>query len=105
MSKLGLIASVLSIAGALTFATFTVSADDAKADDKPTTAACVHTEFKTELVKAACAKGGQQEAKTAMKAFMKEKKIKSCNQCHAKLAPNYELKKDAVDQYKKLGGK
>ena len=105
MSKLGLIASVLSIAGALTFATFTASADDAKADDKPTTAACLHTEFKTELVKQACAKGGQQEAKNAMKAFMKEKKIKSCNQCHSKLAPKYDLKKDALEQFQKAGGK
>jgi len=106
MSKLGLIASILSIAGALTFATFTASADEAKAaDDKPTTATCVHTEFKTELVKQACAKGGQQEAKNAMKAFMKEKKIKSCNQCHSKLAPKYELKKDALDQFQKAGGK
>jgi hypothetical protein len=40
-----------------------------------------------------------------MKAFMKEKKIKSCNQCHSKLAPKYELKTDALDQFKKVGGK
>ena len=35
----------------------------------------------------------------------KDAKIKSCNQCHAKLAPKYELKADAVDQFKKAGGK
>jgi hypothetical protein len=29
-----------------------------------------HTEFKTELVKQACTKGGQKEAKDAMKAFI-----------------------------------
>jgi hypothetical protein len=98
MSKLGLIASILSISGVLTFATFTASADDAPAP-------CVHTDFKTELVKQACAKGGQPQAKTEMKAFMKEKKIKSCNQCHEKLAPKYELKKDGLDQYQKAGGK
>ena len=97
MSKLGLIASILSIAGMLAFATFTASAEDAPPP-------CLHKDFKTELVKQACAKGGQPEAKTAMKAFMKEKKIKSCNQCHAKLAPNYELKKDGLEQFKKLGG-
>lgn len=99
MSKLGLIASLLSIAGVLTFATFTASADDAPA------APCIHTEFKTDLVKQACAKGGQLQAKTAMKAFMKEKKIKSCNQCHEKLAPKYELKKDGLEQFQKAGGK
>jgi len=101
MSKLGLIASILSIAGVLTFATF--SASTASAEDGP--APCLHKDFKTELVKQACAKGGQPEAKTAMKAFMKEKKIKSCNQCHEKLAPKYDLKKDGLDQFQKAGGK
>lgn len=101
MSKLGLIASIMSIVGVLTFATFNASAEDAPAGP----AACLHTEFKTELVKQACTKGGQLEAKNAMKAFMKEKKIKSCNQCHAKLAPKYELKKDGLDQFQKAGGK
>jgi len=98
MSKYGLIASIVAIAGVLTFAAFSASAEDAPAP-------CVHTEFKTELVKQACAKGGQPEAKTAMKAFMKEKKIKTCNACHAKLAPKYELKKDGLDQFQKAGGK
>jgi hypothetical protein len=102
MSKLGLIASALSIVGVLTFATFSASADDA-AD--ATAAACVHKDFKTDLVKEACTKGGQKAAKDAMKAFMKEKKIKSCNQCHSKLAPKYELKKDALEQFQKAGGK
>lgn len=96
MSKLGLFATLTTVVGALTFATLSASAEGT---------ACVHTEFKTELVKQACEKGGQKEAKDAMKAFMKEKKIKSCNQCHAKLAPKYELKTDALDQFKKVGGK
>lgn len=103
MSKLGLFVSIMSIVGVFTFATFSASADDAPAAPAP--AACVHTAFKTELVKQACAKGGQPEAKAAMKAFMKEKKIKSCNQCHSKLAPKYELKADAVEQFQKAGGK
>ena len=98
MAKLGLFATIAAIIGTLTFVSMPSSdaGDDAK---------CVTTEFKTEMVKAACAKGGQKQAKEDMKAFNKEKKIKSCNQCHAKLAPKYELKKDAVDQFKKLGGK
>jgi hypothetical protein len=100
MSKLGLIASILSIAGVLTFASFSASAEDT-----PAAVACVHTEFKTDLVKEACAKGGQAAAKTAMKAFMKEKKIKSCNQCHSKLAPKYDLKPDGLQQFQKAGGK
>jgi NAD-dependent SIR2 family protein deacetylase len=56
-------------------------------------------------VKQACEKGGQPAAKDAMKAFNKEKQINSCNKCHSKLAPNYELKTDGLDQFKKLGGK
>ena len=97
MAKLGFLATIIAIVGALTFAT--MSSPDAA--DAP----CVSKELKTELVKQACAKGGQKAAKDAMKAWNKEKKIKSCNQCHTKLAPNYERKADAHDQFKKLGGK
>jgi len=100
MSKLGLFAILTSIVGALSFATLSSSPASAE-----TAAACVHTEFKTELVKQACEKGGQKEAKEVMKKFMKDKKIKSCNQCHAKLAPKYELKADGLEQFTKIGGK
>ena len=100
MSKLGFFAAVSSLVGALTFATFS---SPANADDAASP--CVRTEFKTELVKQACTKGGQKEAKDAMKKFMKDNNIKSCNQCHAKLAPKYELKDDAFAQFQKLGGK
>jgi ABC-type sugar transport system substrate-binding protein len=98
MSKLGFFATLTAVIGALAFATLTPPA--AAAD-----AACVHKELKTDLVKQACAKGGQPAAKDAMKAFMKEKKIKSCNQCHSKLAPSYDLKPDGFDQFHKAGGK
>jgi hypothetical protein len=65
---------------------------------QPATAGpCARSSFKTALVKAACDKGGQDAAKDAMKAFQKEKGIKSCNQCHTKLAPSYDLKPDAHD--------
>jgi hypothetical protein len=101
MSKLGFIATITAVIGALTFATFSPSAnaDDAAAGP------CVRTEFKTELVKQACAKGGQKEAKEVMKKFMKDNKIKSCNECHTKLAPKYENKPDALEKFQKLGGK
>lgn len=59
---------------------------------------------KTTLLKNACQQGGQKAAKDAMKAFMKDKKIKDCKQCHTKLAPSYELKADGLEQFKKAGG-
>jgi hypothetical protein len=98
MAKLGLLLSLSLIIGGVTFANMS----SPTADTPP--ASCVTKEFKTKLVKEACTKGGQKQAKESMKAWNKEKKIKSCNQCHSKLAPNYELKKDALDQFKKLGG-
>ncbi len=99
LSKLSLFAGIATILGALTFAGVS-STPEAQAAD-----ACKTTVFKTEMVKAACTTGGQKAAKDVMKKWMKEKKLKSCNQCHAKLAPSYELKKDGVQQFEKLGGK
>ena len=96
MAKLGLFAAVTAMLGALLFANMS---------EPSANTPCVTKDFKTELVKAACEKGGQKEAKDVMKVWNKEKKIKSCNQCHEKLAPKYELKKDGLEQYKKLGGK
>ncbi|HLL22482.1 MAG TPA: hypothetical protein VK427_10140, partial [Kofleriaceae bacterium] len=86
------------IVGGVTFANMSSPTADAAAP-------CVAKEFKTELVKQACTKGGQKAAKDAMKAWNKEKRINSCNVCHSKLAPSYELKKDGLEKYKKLGGK
>jgi NAD-dependent SIR2 family protein deacetylase len=103
MSKLGIFASFTSILGVLTLATFISSAN--ADEDPPAAGPCVRTEFKTEMVKEACAKGGQKAAKEAMKKFNKDNKIKSCNQCHTKLAPKYDLKPDALEQFQKLGGK
>ena len=84
--------------------TYAMVSPAANADDAAP-GACVLTKFKTELVRQACAKGGQKEASEAMKKFDSEKKIKSCNQCHAKLAPKYELKPDGLEQFQKAGGK
>jgi hypothetical protein len=98
MAKLAFFALITAIVGVLTFAG--MSASDA--GDAP----CVHKEFKTEMVKSACEKGGQKAAKAAMQVFNKDKKIKSCTaDCHVKLAPNYELKPGAFKQFEKLGGK
>ena len=100
MAKLGLYASLATIIVALGFASIRTSSADG---DGP----CQHKEFKTEIAAKACtgANPSQKAAQDAMKAFMKEAKIKSCNQCHTKLAPSYELKADAYDQFTKAGGK
>lgn len=98
MAKFGVLASLATIVISLGIAS--VSSTDAQA-----VTSCVTKTFKTELARDACTKGGQPAAKDAMKKFMKEAKLKSCNACHAKLAPKYELKADALDQFKKLGGK
>ena len=102
MGKFAIFASLATIVAALSFATLASAGDDAK-DAKASP--CTHKEFKTEMVKTACDKGGQPAAKDAMKAFNKEHKIASCNKCHSKLAPSYELKPDGLDQFTKLGGK
>jgi hypothetical protein len=98
MTKLGIIASITTIVASLGIASLTSS-------DAQAVTPCVTKEFKTELAKGACAKGGQPAAKDAMKKFMKDAKIKSCNACHTKLAPKYELKSNALEQFKKAGGK
>ena len=99
--KIGLIASIATIAGALAVATFTTTGTAAAQEP------CQRTVFKTEMVRDACTKkdGGQKDAKDAMKKFNKDNKITSCNKCHSKLAPNYELKADGLKQFNDLGGK
>jgi len=101
MAKLGLFALALGFAGTLAAVSFApTEAIAAKA--------CVRTKFDTKLVADACKKGGQAEAKKAMKQFLKTAKKQEatidCKSCHQKLAPNYELKKNAIDHFKKLGG-
>lgn len=70
---------------------------------------CARKEFKTELVADACKKGGQSEAKKVMKKFLKAAKKKdsglTCKSCHTKLSPSFDLEKDGLATYKKLGGK
>jgi hypothetical protein len=95
MAKLGILASITTILATLGLASL----------GEAGTTPCVTKDFKTELAKAACTKGGQPAAKDAMKKFMKDAKIKSCNACHTKLAPKYELKANGLEQFKKAGGK
>jgi len=103
MAKLGLISSLVALVAALTFASMSASAEDVTP--------CKRTDFKTALVKDACTKGfgdkkaGQEAAKEAMKKFNKDNNIKSCNDCHSKLAPSYDLKDTALKHYQELGGK
>lgn len=70
---------------------------------------CARSEFKTKLVQDACKKGGQAEAKKAMKKFLAVAKKKdsslNCKSCHTSLAPKYELKPDGLKMYKQFGGK
>src|SRR5262245_48701512 len=98
MAKLAIFASITTII--VSFGLASLTSTDAQA-----VTPCVTKEFKTELAKNACEKGGQPAAKDAMKKFMKDAKIKSCNACHTKLAPKYELKPDGLEQFKKAGGK
>jgi len=106
MVKLGLLATVFGTIAALAVAT--LSPSPANADPSP----CQRkeAEFKTEMVKAACLgtkdkPGNQEAAKDAMKKFNKDHNIKSCNECHSKLAPTYELKDTGLKRYQELGGK
>ena len=97
MTKLGIFASLTAIIAALAIATVTPAAAD---EPMP----CQRKDFKTVIARDAC-KTNQAAAKDAMKKFMKDASIKSCNQCHTKLAPSYELKADGLEQFKKAGGK
>ena len=102
MAKFGLIALVLGFTGIIASVSLAPQVADAAK-------ACHRTTFETTLVGDACKKGGQAEAKKVMKKFLKTAKKQEatidCKSCHEKLAPNYELKADGLEHYKKLGGK
>jgi hypothetical protein len=102
MARLGLIAVALGFAG-------TIAAVSLAPQEAVAAKACARTKFDTKLVADACKKGGQAEAKKEMKKFLKTAKKKEatidCKSCHTKLAPKYELKDDALEHFKKLGGK
>jgi hypothetical protein len=75
---------------------------------EPAKGACRRTEFDTKLVADACASGGQAAAKAAMKKWVRTAKKQEskleCKSCHEKLSPDYPLKDDALEHFKRLGG-
>lgn len=99
---------ILGVAALLVAAVATASTN------APAGPPCVTKDFQTEMVKTACAKGGQDEAKKQMTLFVAKnaekgqkltKKLFTCNACHATIDPNFERKDDALELYRKLGGK
>lgn len=101
MAKLGF-ASLLAVFIA-TLTLVAVTSHDASAG-KP----CSRAKFETKLVADACKKGGQDEAKKVMKAWLKEAKKKqaatACQTCHSKVGGAYPLKPTGLKAYKDLGG-
>lgn len=102
MKKLALIAVAAASAAILSLA---AAPQEASAGD-----ACVRKEFKTAMVKDACTKGGQAEAKKVMKKFLstakaKNPEVKDCKSCHTTLSPDYKLTPNAMELFKKAGGK
>jgi L-lactate utilization protein LutC len=71
--------------------------------------ACSRTKFDSTLVANACKKGGQDEAKKVMKAYLKEAKKKNaslgCPSCHSKVGGDFPLKPDGLKLFKENGGK
>lgn len=77
--------------------------DDDGAGESPP---CKTKDFKHAETKAACAKGGQKEAKKVMKAFVTAAKKASgdkitCKTCHSSLSPDYGLKPDGHETFEK----
>ena len=102
MKKLALLALATAAAGILSL---TSVPQDAQAGD-----ACARKEFKTQMVKDACTKGGQAEAKKVMKKFLstakaKDATVKDCKSCHTTLSPDYKLTPNGLELFKKVGGK
>lgn len=101
------------VAAAFGWAVATVSVVPADARN----GACVARTFKTEMVKDACARGGQAEAKKVMKRFMADAQVRvskfkrkasdelACETCHTRLAPSYPLTEDGLALFKRLGGR
>ena len=101
MAKLGFVTLIAAFIGTLSIVGLT--ADDASAG-KP----CARKKFETKLAMDACKKGGQDEAKKVMKAYLKDAKKKNadltCNTCHTKVGGAYPLKPDGTKKFKELGG-
>lgn len=62
------------------------------------------------MVRDACARGGQAEAKKVMKASLynfkaKAREVTGCKSCHTALSPDFKLTSNALELYTKGGGK
>ena len=75
---------------------------------------CARTEFKTKMVKDACAAGGQKAAKKVLKTWMKANKAAykekygksmTCKTCHTKFGGDFPLNADGVRLFNEFGGK
>ncbi|KAB2895983.1 MAG: hypothetical protein F9K40_15350 [Kofleriaceae bacterium] len=102
MAKLGFASIVTAFVATLAIVGFT--AEDASAG-KP----CATAKPETKFLADACKKGGQDEAKKAMKGFLKGYKktnpTATCNSCHTKVGGAYPLKPDALQKAKDAGMK
>lgn len=89
------------LAGFVAVMGFALTASPVEAAD-----GCKRTKFDTELVKKACTDGGQKAAKKVMKDWVKTARKKQsdldCKSCHKSLSPNYDLKPDGLELFKKL---
>ena len=65
---------------------------------------CHRSYFKTELVHAACERGGQEEARLAMTAFAKRNNVPSCLKCHLTMSPYFDLRPEGFQNYLNFGG-
>jgi hypothetical protein len=114
MKKLVLLGVAAALAALLGLAS---GADPAAAGDKPAPAASADKcsdKLDTDLLKAACAKGGRKDAKAAMQAFLNAVKKKekeadpkfklACLDCHKDLK-KHERKDNALADFQKYQGK
>ncbi len=100
MAKLGFFTLIAAFIGTLTIVGLT--SNDASAG-KP----CSRAKTETKFLGNACKKGGQDEAKKVMKAFLKDYKkthaAATCTTCHAKVGGAYPLKPDGLRLFKEAG--
>jgi hypothetical protein len=80
--------------------------DEGDDDDGAESPPCKTKDFKHAQTKAACEKGGQREAKKAMKQFVTAAKKATgekitCKTCHSGLSPDYGLKPDGHTTFEK----
>lgn len=102
MAKFGLLTLVAGCIATLTLVAGT--SGDATAG-KP----CSRKKYETVLVDTACKTGGVDEAKKAMKDYLREAKKQNesltCATCHSKVGGDYPLKPKGLATFREYGGK